>query len=570
MKNKVLLLSILASCFFIVRPVLAHPLDISVSELNILPDTHKIEVSTYLHPYEGDYLLTTKNKFKLDKISDFYLHEDTFFEYVQKHLSFKNNGVDCLFQRGDMPPKDEIEIVADGIQMDYTWVCKGSLDKLSFSNTFFIDDFSLQTNKMMFYLKGKFDKTIYEKVLTTKVYTDGFNLNSPPDKDATKLVDTDGDGLSDYEESPYLTDPAIKDTDFDGYTDKEEVDNGWDARDPAPSPGQTMRVPTDEARRKQKVYWEGKPTAQKAIIPTPQPILEQPTTTSPVVVTDTAITIPSSNDVSVTSSTTSSEPFAVEPSATTTEAAVTASPPNPDKPSGAFFFQNERLKAILQMIKALLNSPGLASKLLVFFPVFLLGFLHSLESGHGKSVLISYLVETERTIWDGLKFSLTLALTDIAGVIVLGAGFEILFLSGSGYLYMNSMQTLGAWILLGLGIFLLGRALFRYFQPWRELHDGCHRHTVTLGFLAGLVPCTSGWALILTVISLDQVKWMVPIILIFGLGIFLFLLILSALILKFRNVLTKKMPWIVRISPILSGSLIILVACIALKVAYWR
>jgi ABC-type nickel/cobalt efflux system permease component RcnA len=135
---------------------------------------------------------------------------------------------------------------------------------------------------------------------------------------------------------------------------------------------------------------------------------------------------------------------------------------------------------------------------------------------------------------------------------------------------MNSIQTIGAWILLGLGISLLGRALFRYFQPWRKLHEEEHHHTVTLGFLAGLVPCTSGWALILTVISLDQVKWMLPIVLIFGLGIFLFLVVLSALILKFRNVLAKKIPWIAKISPILSGTLIILVACTALVGTYWR
>jgi ABC-type nickel/cobalt efflux system permease component RcnA len=562
MKNKISCLIIAISCFFVAQPVLAHPLDISVSELNILPDSHQIKVSTYLHPYEGDYLLTNKNKFTLDKITDFYLHEETFFEYLKQNLTFKNNGGNCVFQEGDMPPKDEIEIVADGIQIDYTWLCKGSLDKLSFSNTLFIDDFSLQTNKMMFYLKGKYDKVIYEKVLTTKVYTDGFNLNSPPNEDATKLIDTDGDGLSDYEEGLYLTDPAIKDTDFDGYTDKEEVDNGWDARDPVPSPGQTMRVATDEARRKQTAYWNSKPMQQKT---NTQPTADVSALTDAPLRVDIATATPSSDALTAIGASSSSD----DGMSTTTEN-VAATSVNPVKPSGAFFFQNERLKKILQMIKSLLNSPGLASKLLVFFPVFLLGFLHSLESGHGKSVLISYLVETERTLWDALKFSLTLALTDIAGVIVLGAGFEILFLSGSGYLYMNSIQTIGAWILLGLGISLLGRALFRYFQPWRKLHEEEHHHTVALGFLAGLVPCTSGWALILTVISLDQVKWMLPIVLIFGLGIFLFLVVLSALILKFRNVLAKKIPWIAKISPILSGTLIILVACTALVGTYWR
>ncbi len=41
-------------------------------------------------------------------------------------------------------------------------------------------------------------------------------------------VDTDGDGLTDYQEIMiYLSDPLLKDTDGDGYNDGEEVENGY-------------------------------------------------------------------------------------------------------------------------------------------------------------------------------------------------------------------------------------------------------------------------------------------------------------------------------------------------------
>lgn len=44
-----------------------------------------------------------------------------------------------------------------------------------------------------------------------------------------KEVDTDRDGLSDYDEViTYKSDPNKKDSDGDGYTDKEEVDAGYD------------------------------------------------------------------------------------------------------------------------------------------------------------------------------------------------------------------------------------------------------------------------------------------------------------------------------------------------------
>ena len=41
------------------------------------------------------------------------------------------------------------------------------------------------------------------------------------------MPDTDGDGLTDHEESYWNTDPNNPDTDGDGYTDQEEVSNGY-------------------------------------------------------------------------------------------------------------------------------------------------------------------------------------------------------------------------------------------------------------------------------------------------------------------------------------------------------
>lgn len=57
-------------------------------------------------------------------------------------------------------------------------------------------------------------------ILYAVYYAAAINPTGPTDN-----TDTDGDGLSDYEEiNIYHTDPASKDTDGDGYTDKEELD----------------------------------------------------------------------------------------------------------------------------------------------------------------------------------------------------------------------------------------------------------------------------------------------------------------------------------------------------------
>jgi len=52
--------------------------------------------------------------------------------------------------------------------------------------------------------------------------------------------DTDGDGLTDAEETHYGTDPFDKDTDNDGYSDYAEIQSGTDPLDPKSHPGPKM------------------------------------------------------------------------------------------------------------------------------------------------------------------------------------------------------------------------------------------------------------------------------------------------------------------------------------------
>lgn len=54
-------------------------------------------------------------------------------------------------------------------------------------------------------------------------------VQSVPSQDEQKQIDTDGDGLSDYQEiNIYHTDPKNSDTDGDGYSDGDEVKFGFD------------------------------------------------------------------------------------------------------------------------------------------------------------------------------------------------------------------------------------------------------------------------------------------------------------------------------------------------------
>lgn len=94
--------------------------------------------------------------------------------------------------------------------------------------------------------------TIY-KPFVIKAAADGTKqeqLNALLD-DATRLqrIDTDKDGLNDYEElNFYQTSPYIPDTDSDGYTDKEEIDAG---EDPLCPRGQACAEVETEVKKEQ-------------------------------------------------------------------------------------------------------------------------------------------------------------------------------------------------------------------------------------------------------------------------------------------------------------------------------
>ncbi len=82
-------------------------------------------------------------------------------------------------------------------------------------------------------MKYKILTTIFVLTLLLPVQKAFAQLQPPPPTassiDDLKKIDTDNDGLSNYEEIYiYHTDPNNPDTDGDGYTDGDEVKNGYD------------------------------------------------------------------------------------------------------------------------------------------------------------------------------------------------------------------------------------------------------------------------------------------------------------------------------------------------------
>ncbi|MEM8902378.1 MAG: hypothetical protein AAGF02_01635 [Actinomycetota bacterium] len=118
---------------------------------------------------------------------------------------------------------------------------------------------------------------------------------------------------------------------------------------------------------------------------------------------------------------------------------------------------------------------GLGSMLVALGFAALLGALHSLAPGHGKSVIGAYLVGTRGTKIQALILAVAVALSHTFGVLVLGI---ITYLAGAAFAPENVypwLQGLSAVIVLGIGIWLVVMAVREYSARRAELEAG-HAH----------------------------------------------------------------------------------------------
>lgn len=240
---------------------------------------------------------------------------------------------------------------------------------------------------------------------------------------------------------------------------------------------------------------------------------------------------------------------------------IITSQANEETGDSARFFQTERLQKYLDKLKTLFERDDVTAKILIFALIYVLGVLHALESGHGKGILISYLVEHDKGRKEAFLFSTVMTVTHLADVIILALVFKVLSISGDVYKYIGGLQKLGAYILLFLGLFYLVKNFLPHDEFKRESSAG---KASVLAFIAGLAPCTIGWAIMIILFSIGKISWIIPVILVFGLGIWTTLLVFGFVIVEAKRRFFSKLKYFSRISATLSALLLITVALILL------
>ena len=507
----------------------AHPLDISLTTLQIIPSG--MYGTTYIHPYELS-LLTEDHGLSLQDIRTQDLRR-IIFSYFNDH--FKIYGMKGILVKESLSiDNDQLyQILAGGLYLNYLIPIDRNEYPITFSVDLFLEFFRTQTNKLILLDEsGELYPGSKEIILTARRSQWSFDLNNPDfSSEYDDLTDSDGDGFSDRLENLYGLDPNNADTDGDSYSDFIEFSFGWDPFDKNPSPGQSKEAlanSTWSAPLWEEIYEEKEEVSDMA------------------------------------ASTQEAEPWEKTPEVTSTPSPINLIEQHniSDKkiPDSRFLE-----KVLARLVKSANRGFTFGSMLSLLVSVFALGFLHASMPGHGKGVLLSYLSKESRKFRHALGFIATFAITHLIDVIILSFGLKLL---SSAYQSSTISQVLK--FVGGSGLIII--ALFMILSGIREIKNKNNpvpiyseknktpkiRGAAVLGLLTGLAPCPFGWAILMILMSLGKVELIPLIIAVFGLGIFAFLFLVTLVVFFLRLVVLDIFSQFSRYSQLISGVLLLI------------
>lgn len=218
----------------------------------------------------------------------------------------------------------------------------------------------------------------------------------------------------------------------------------------------------------------------------------------------------------------------------------------------------------------------------------ILGALHALTPGHGKTVVAAYLVGARGTTRHAILLGSIVTLTHTGSVLVLGA----ITLVASRYILPNSLipalEILSGLLIVGLGIYLLTQRLNEWRHIQSHFHNHAHEHDlgnhhhknhnshhhhehehehisdhhhhgseiehghtheipdtltwrslVALGVSGGLVPCPDAIAILLVAIALNRILLGLALIISFSLGLAIVLIAIGLIMVHSRKLFDR-------------------------------
>ena len=214
------------------------------------------------------------------------------------------------------------------------------------------------------------------------------------------------------------------------------------------------------------------------------------------------------------------------------------------------------------------------SESLTITSIFMLGCLHALEPGHGKTFLLAYTIGGKLNFQKIILLTASLLISHFFVLSIIAILFNILLNEISNSFLHDFSHWIAPIIIILFGSYILIRSIYRE----RHTHnDDCgHDHgkfgdskienPITVGILTGLLPCASSIAVIVMTGMTPSIASIIRFIAIYVLGIALVLFIIVIAFNFTKNLIIQKLNKVDFNfnQEIMSGCLILLVGFIYL------
>lgn len=222
---------------------------------------------------------------------------------------------------------------------------------------------------------------------------------------------------------------------------------------------------------------------------------------------------------------------------------------------------------------------GEISILLLILFSFMFGVMHSFSPGHGKSVIVSYLLGKDAKIRDVATLSATTALTHISDVFIISLLFMFLIPKSLKTNFTGYINAGAAVLIFLFGVYLVAKNYKKYkhflqhrFGHSNHHHDHDHHHhhptsrkeLFLAGVLTGLAPCPTAWAIFLLLVGLGLYFKAFISVMAFSLGLVLTILTIGTIFIKAKG-LIKFIPEETKLAahlPMLSSVLIVIIGIV--------
>lgn len=180
--------------------------------------------------------------------------------------------------------------------------------------------------------------------------------------------------------------------------------------------------------------------------------------------------------------------------------------------------------------------------------IFLLGCLHALEPGHGKTFLLAYTIGGKLDFQKISLLTLSLLISHFLVLSIIAIIFNLILTEVASSFLHDFSHWIAPGIIISFGSYIVVRSIYKM----RHVHsDDCgHDHgkfkdtkienPITVGLLTGMLPCASSLAVVMMTGMTPSMISIIRFILIYVLGIALILFLIVLTFNFTKNIMVEK------------------------------